>query len=261
MAPELWAGHPPTPASDVFAFGVLLHLLGTGVMPAPDDQRAAPGPAGVPPDLVALVHDCLAPDPLARPRDGRALVERLARIEAGAGSEGARGSASDVNPYLGIRPFDHEHSGLFFGRSSEIDEVVARLRQPRMVVITGESGVGKSSLARAGVLPRLRDRAWSEARVVPNPLGALAGLLASALAHRAPAAELEILIRNADWPGLARCWQASRPAGALVWFFDQLDDLLATETGPTAAGRWPMASTRSARTRPRRALADPTITR
>jgi hypothetical protein len=66
-------------------------------------------------------------------------------------------------PYPGLRPFlDHEAS-LLQGRSAQIDEVVRRLAETRFVAVVGGSGSGKSSLIRAGVVPRLRALAISEA--------------------------------------------------------------------------------------------------
>jgi TPR repeat protein len=58
-------------------------------------------------------------------------------------------------PYPGLRPFEPEEWSIFFGRESMIDDVIERLAQQRFVLIHGASGSGKSSLVRAGVLPKL----------------------------------------------------------------------------------------------------------
>ena len=63
-------------------------------------------------------------------------------------------------PFLGLRPFDTEHAPIFFGRTGAIDAVLTQIRQHALdgsafCLIFGGSGVGKSSLARAGVLPLL----------------------------------------------------------------------------------------------------------
>ncbi|BAV98884.1 winged helix-turn-helix domain-containing protein [Lysobacter enzymogenes] len=65
------------------------------------------------------------------------------------------------SPYVGLRSFDQDHSGVFFGRSRATAELLATLReqidnQRRFVLVAGASGCGKTSLLRAGVLPLLR---------------------------------------------------------------------------------------------------------
>ena len=60
------------------------------------------------------------------------------------------------SPYLGLSPYGERDADLFFGRRRERDLVVADLLTSRLTVLYGPSGVGKSSLLRAAVLPRLR---------------------------------------------------------------------------------------------------------
>lgn len=68
-----------------------------------------------------------------------------------------------VEPYPGLRPFlDHE-AALLLGRAGQVREVIDRLAQTRFVAVIGGSGCGKSSLIRAGVVPRLRTAAIAEA--------------------------------------------------------------------------------------------------
>ena len=75
---------------------------------------------------------------------------------------------SDARPYPGLEPFGAEDAAVFFGREQEIDRLL-ELLQPtlqrgagRFVAIVGPSGSGKSSLLRAGLLPRLQrlDERW-----------------------------------------------------------------------------------------------------
>jgi formylglycine-generating enzyme required for sulfatase activity len=65
-------------------------------------------------------------------------------------------------PYPGLIGFDEEDAAVFFGRSAPIAETLNRLRRlrdsdpPRLLVILGASGAGKSSFLRAGLFPRLK---------------------------------------------------------------------------------------------------------
>ena len=70
------------------------------------------------------------------------------------------------SPYPGLAGFEEEDAAVFFGRSAQIAEAMARLRLYRedggchLFAILGASGSGKSSFLRAGLWPRLRrDRA------------------------------------------------------------------------------------------------------
>jgi len=63
-------------------------------------------------------------------------------------------------PFRGLVPYDESSAALFFGRMDEIaalDALVVR-EGDRVVALTGESGVGKTSLLRAGLLPALAKR-------------------------------------------------------------------------------------------------------
>jgi tetratricopeptide (TPR) repeat protein len=60
-------------------------------------------------------------------------------------------------PYVGLRPFRQADSPWFFGRDREAAEVAERWRANRVMVLHGTSGVGKTSLLQAGILPELDD--------------------------------------------------------------------------------------------------------
>lgn len=102
-------------------------------------------------------------------------------------------SAAIDCPYRGLEFFDVEHAPIYFGRDSLVDWLLSTLRgtsspegPTRFVAITGASGSGKSSLARAGLLAALRrDKlegsvTWpvTVCRPGPRPLEALATELA-----------------------------------------------------------------------------------
>ena len=74
-----------------------------------------------------------------------------------------------ANPYRGLESFTAEHAAMFFGREADIAALTARVRAQPVVVVTGPSGVGKSSLVQAGLIPALqREQRWSVALVRPG---------------------------------------------------------------------------------------------
>lgn len=89
--------------------------------------------------------------------------------------------AIGASPYRGLSAFREEDAPYFFGRErfiSQLMEVIEKL--PAMAVILGPSGSGKSSVAYAGLLPRLREGGdWLVAHFRPGarPFYALAAAL------------------------------------------------------------------------------------
>ncbi|MFC5922837.1 NACHT and WD repeat domain-containing protein [Micromonospora vulcania] len=93
---------------------------------------------------------------------------------------------SAESPYPGLTPFTVERAGVFFGRDREASDVLHRLERSgsapatRIVAIVGPSGVGKSSLIRAGIIARL-PRRWTVVgplRPAADPFMSLAAALA-----------------------------------------------------------------------------------
>ena len=118
------------------------------------------------------------------------------------------------NPYRGLQAFEAEHRALFFGRGAEIRAVVERLRAEPFVLVAGDSGVGKSSLCRAGVLPlveRGRPRAdgapWASRGDDPGPPPAAdAGRRARVALRRSEEAAAALIAERAraSWSGALR---------------------------------------------------------
>jgi len=65
-------------------------------------------------------------------------------------------------PYKGLDVFEEEDAELFFGREKLVEDLVGRVKDSRTVFITGPSGSGKSSLARAGLIHALKQGAVKE---------------------------------------------------------------------------------------------------
>ncbi|MGY1700691.1 nSTAND1 domain-containing NTPase [Geodermatophilus sp. SYSU D00766] len=78
-------------------------------------------------------------------------------------------------PYKGLAAYQATDAGLFRGRDRVVARLVARLVDAPLVVVSGASGTGKSSLVRAGLLPALAVGAlpgsgiWSAVVLTPGP--------------------------------------------------------------------------------------------
>jgi len=89
-------------------------------------------------------------------------------------------SVRDECPYRGLQVFTEADAQIYFGRAADIQRLVEKLKGTRFLAIVGASGSGKSSLARAGLIPRLKSmpnaEAWQIFPVVSagsNPLETL----------------------------------------------------------------------------------------
>jgi WD40 repeat protein/energy-coupling factor transporter ATP-binding protein EcfA2 len=67
---------------------------------------------------------------------------------------------SQENPYQGLQAFTKETKRFFFGRDRVVDDLVLKLQASNFVPLIGPSGSGKSSVVRAGLIPRLEDLGW-----------------------------------------------------------------------------------------------------
>lgn len=172
------------------------------------------------------------------------------------------------SPFPGLAAFEAEHAAVFFGRDRAVDEARRRLvdaaaRGTPFLLIVGASGSGKSSLARAGLIPRMTTPGvassidlWRTAIMKPGegqagPIAALAAALlagvpeiaagdfpnAAALAdnlRRGGAAAARpvagALLRIAAAKQRERHAEAP-PRPALLLLVDQLDELFAQAVG------------------------------
>jgi serine/threonine protein kinase/formylglycine-generating enzyme required for sulfatase activity len=256
MSPEAWAGEELTARSDVYSLGVILYELCAGkgpfrdvpwrelseVVRTRDARPLAEAAPGVDPGLAAVIDRCLRREPSERYSSAAAMLDALEQLDKDEGS--AATLLPEGNPYRGLQAFEAEHRTLFFGRRREQRAVLERLKGEPFLLITGDSGVGKSSLCLAGVIPLITDgaledgRKWQSVRLVPGrrPVSALAAALAPVLAEaEEPLAEF---IRQ-EPSSLARRLRAKLGANAgLILYMDQLEELvtLASPEEATQAG-------------------------
>jgi len=147
-APERLGGILATPAADIYSLGVLLQQLLSGT-PPPLDR---PLPAGN--DHVAgVIARATDADPSARPGTVDDLVVQLRKALAVAVDPTF---ASARNPYRGLAAFEQADTADFFGRERAVADMVDVLQNEHLLIVVGPSGIGKSSVVKAGLVPALR---------------------------------------------------------------------------------------------------------
>jgi transcriptional regulator with XRE-family HTH domain len=102
---------------------------------------------------------------LGRAPAGDVLAAGVARSGATGGAAGRQAGmarslgARAESPYRGLKAFGEQDAGLFFGREAVTAQVLGRMARlvagPGVLVVSGVSGAGKSSLLAAGVLPQV----------------------------------------------------------------------------------------------------------
>ncbi len=72
----------------------------------------------------------------------------------------------EANPYVGLRRFEETDKDRFYGRSSLAGELLKRVEAEPLLLVTGHSGSGKSSVLRAGLVDRWKQKHGAAARVL-----------------------------------------------------------------------------------------------
>lgn len=242
MAPEVFAGDPASRQSDLYSLGAVLYELCVGKPPHYSTSLlelhrmvtnidAAPLASVVPsidPRFAGLIDHCLSRDPARRFQSADELREALEHLTPSAQNQ----AVPEGNPYRGLLPFESQHRALFFGRQSEIGTLVDRLRTESFLVVAADSGVGKSSVCRAGVLPAIketglgRNLTYQIATLVPGkqPLRTLCEAIAQAIGREE---QPLIAALKTDPQSFPRVLRNMIPIGAgLLIFVDQMEELV-----------------------------------
>jgi hypothetical protein len=201
-------------------------------------------------EVVDILRSIQVTDISADPEEG---LDRLCDglRNQGLDPEGSFDRKANRAPFPGLRPFEPEDAWVYFGREPEtaaLRDVLSRMRRPeqkRLAVALGASGCGKSSLVRAGLIPKL-SRSRDDWILLPpfrpgtRPITTLAVILSRAFADfgesrwwrsirnelRSDAAEPDgganVLTDLAVDLRLA----GSRPEATVLLVIDQLEEIL-----------------------------------
>ncbi|BBB02023.1 putative WD-40 repeat protein [Actinacidiphila reveromycinica] len=161
-------------------------------------------------------------------------------------SHTAAGQGRDC-PYFGLATFQPEDAEWFFGREELTADLEARIHAHRFLAVFGASGTGKSSLLRAGLLPRLggttagtppaaRPADWRTVLMVPgpHPLEECAARLGALGSGPAAAVHAELLRdpRALHLTAL-HLTAGDRPGAELLLVVDQFEEVFTLCTDPS----------------------------
>ena len=149
MAPEQLRDARVDPRSDVFSAALVLVTLLTGWRRRGVDQLVPPLEDVTDPSLRQVLAKALALAPAERYQHGGELAAALGASTAAVPA--AEGASSP--PFRHLAPFTE--ADRLYGRDREIATLVEHVLFRRAVVYTAPSGTGKTSLLRAGLVPRL----------------------------------------------------------------------------------------------------------
>ncbi|EFO80031.1 Peptidase C14, caspase catalytic subunit p20 [Oscillochloris trichoides DG-6] len=131
----------------------------------------------------------------------------------------------EQNPYLGLHTYTEESAKLFFGRSELITQLYNYVIDHPLTVVLGPSGIGKSSLVLAGLIPKLQKAKdyhilppLRPANAADHPFTYLLQFLTERLGSPTAAATTPVEI--------VTHWFQSHPEQQLVLVIDQLEELI-----------------------------------
>jgi len=146
-------------------------------------------------------------------------------------------------PWVGLESFGERQAEIFYGREYETEVLATRLRKDNFIALVGASGTGKSSLARAGLVPAVRSitadsRRW-DVKVFPpsnSPLIKLASVLLEAGEEPQSNKEIEELVgRLRENPASLIAHIRNKKAGIVspvLLVIDQFEEIFTADIDP-----------------------------
>ncbi|MFI7121904.1 hypothetical protein [Amycolatopsis sp. NPDC049868] len=126
----------------------------------------------------------------------------------------------DMNvPYVGLAAYGPDDTDRFFGRERLVDDLAARVHRQRFLAVFGPSGVGKSSILRAGLIPKLKAGGAGPLILLtpgPHPLSELSVHLARHLGTTASVVRAELATNPLEITTLSQQILIDKDAGAAV---------------------------------------------
>lgn len=249
VSPEQLQNKPVSSQSDIYNLGLILwemlvgkppfsghsvtenieKLLHENLPPLEDFN------SDLPKSLNAVIQRMTAKNPEERYADVQVMINAL-RSSAGmqkTAEEKTQHSLVDLpNPYKGLRAYTESDAELFYGREKSTKMLIEKLCNSQLVCIIGPSGIGKSSLTRAGLIPAIRKGAitgsenWFITEMVPgtHPFEELEAALLRISAEKTTSL-LDLL--QQDERGLIKAAKRIVPQseGELLLVIDQFEEL------------------------------------
>jgi len=92
---------------------------------------------------------------IERQRLGEAITAHVERLQRRAEQVQSTPTITQGSPYRALLEYDIDHVAWFYGRSAATTDLLERLQRSALTVLHAESGAGKTSLLKAGIVPRL----------------------------------------------------------------------------------------------------------
>ncbi len=264
LSPEQIRGETASIRSDIYSLGILLFEALTASKPFYDATPATvlfkqlndPLPSlsefsdDIPADLDMVLQRATSKDADLRYDSALALAQDFASILSNDPNTLAETDSSTLdilsisqheddvvqasNPYKGLRAFQTVDANDFFGRDDLIDQLISHLslsgKRNDFLAVVGPSGSGKSSVVKAGMIPRIQAGAldqevnWYTAEIVPgtHPMEELEVALLAVSTSEIP--DLYDILTK-DERGLVRAVKRIIPENSeFVLFIDQFEE-------------------------------------